>query len=190
MPRTRVFYAFPGQPANLSETIENAITLLKTDRTIRRKDVRFSPWTDMKVGGRQLVETILKNIDRSDVFACDLTHPNFNVSFELGYAIGRFKRVWISLDSSIETAEQQYRKTFYGIIGAGYTRYHNSQDLAGAFITDNPTNDLEQKLLGETYRSPGTLQEEPVLLYVKPPIITDSVIKTTQVLEDSIFPML
>ena len=44
----------------------------------------------MGVGGMRLVDTILSNIDRADVFACDLTYPNPNVSFELGYAIVLF----------------------------------------------------------------------------------------------------
>jgi hypothetical protein len=77
----RVFYAFPGEPAALRETINNAIDLLKDKPDIKRDRIRFMPWTDMDVGGKSLVNTILRNIDRSDVFACDLTYPNHNVSF-------------------------------------------------------------------------------------------------------------
>ena len=98
----RVFYAFPGEPAALNETIDKAITMLKGQSDTKPDRVRFTPWTDMNVGGKRLVDTILRHIDRTDVFACDLTYPNPNVSFELGYAIGRFKRIWISLNASIE----------------------------------------------------------------------------------------
>ena len=45
---------------------------------LREQDLsvsRFNPWTDMNIGGKQLVDNILQNIERADVFACDLTYP-------------------------------------------------------------------------------------------------------------------
>ena len=183
----RVFYAFPGQPTALGETIQTATESLRGHPDMRRSRTRFTCWNDMNIGGKQLVDTILQNIDRADVFACDLTYPNSNVSFELGYAIGKFKRVWVSLDPSIEGAEQNYRRTFYGLIGAGYKTYNNSNELADAFLQDNPTRDIDQTLLGPYFRSPVSREEEPVLLYVKPTIITDAVISTSGVIANSIF---
>ena len=98
MPRMRrVFYASPSQPAALGETVSNALSMLKNHSDIRRDRIRFTPWPEMSTSGKQLVDTILSYIDRADVFACDLTYPNPNVSFELGYAIGRFKRICISM---------------------------------------------------------------------------------------------
>ena len=109
MPKIKkVFYAFPGQPAALGETVHNALDMLKDHPDIKRNRIRFTPWTDLNTAGKQLVDTILSSVDRADVFACDLTYPNPNVSFELGYAIGRFKRIWISLDPSIEGAELRW----------------------------------------------------------------------------------
>ena len=141
----------------------------------------------MSVGGKGLVATILQNIDRADVFACDLTYPNRNVSFELGYAIGRFKRIWIALNTSIEGAEQGYRRLFYGLLGSGYVQYNNSVDLTTAFLESRPFRDLEQSLLGDTYRRPVVRQEDPVLLYVKPPTNTEAVNATTETLRNSSF---
>ena len=103
MPKNRrVFYAFPSEPPALRETISNALEMLKDKTEIKRDRIRFVPWTDMSVGGKGLVATILQNIDRADVFACDLTYPNRNVSFELGYAIGRFKRDLYTILQSVE----------------------------------------------------------------------------------------
>ena len=166
----RVFYAFPGEPAALRETINNAIDLLKDKPDIKRDRIRFMPWTDMDVGGKSLVNTILGNIDRSDVFACDLTYPNHNVSFELGYAIGRFKRVWISLGTSIEGAAQRYRRVYHGLLGSGYVEYNNSTDLVTAFLDSRPMSDSDKTLLRDLYRTPMARQENPVLFYVKPQV--------------------
>ena len=188
MPKSKkIFYAFPSEPAALGETINNALTMLKGHADIKPDRVRFSPWTDLNIGGKPLIDTILTNIDRSDVFACDLTYLNANVSFELGYAIGRFKRVWISLNASIENAEREYQQAYFGLIGAGYVRYHNSTDLADAFLTDSPLKNLEQTLLGSLYKNPMSRQESPTLLYIKPPISPEAVIATHEKLQDSMF---
>ena len=127
------------------------------------------------------------NIDKADVFACDLTYPNINVAFELGYAIGSFKRIWISLDTSIIGAEQRYRRTYFGLIGSGYIGYSNSNDLIDTFLEDNPTNSLDDTLLGDLYRTDTAHRELPTLLYLKPPTNTDSVIAATEAIENSIF---
>ena len=141
----------------------------------------------MSTGGRKIVANILRNIDGTDVFACDLTYLNSNVSFELGYAIGRFKRIWISLDTSVDQAEQKYRRTYFGLTGAGYTKYTNSIDLAEAFLRENPTNDLGNTLLGSLYKQAMPRQEVPTLFYVKPPINTDAVITATETIQNSSF---
>ncbi len=184
---TRVFYAFPGEPAGLSETLENAVAGLRRERSIRRDRVRFTLWPDMAVSGRQLVNTIFEQIDRSDIFACDLTYPNSNVSFELGYAIGKFKRIWLSLDTSIESAEQQYRRLYYGLLGSGYTSYNNSNELMTAYLENRPDKDLEETLLGSIYRNPTPRQEIPVLLYVKPPHPIEVVTAAMDTLDSSRF---
>ena len=188
MPKhNRVFYAFPGNPPFLGETINNALDLIKKCPDIRSDGIRFTPWTDMATGGNRLIDSILQSIDRSSVFACDLTYGNPNVSFELGYAIARFKRVWISLNTSIEKAEQNYRKTFFGLTGSGYVKYDNSSDLAKAFINEAPYKNPELTLLGSRYRTLHALQETPAILYLKPPVATESVIAVTQLLQDSVF---
>ena len=188
MPRMRrVFYASPSQPAALGETVSNALSMLKNHSDIRRDRIRFTPWPEMSTSGKQLVDTILSYIDRADVFACDLTYPNPNVSFELGYAIGRFKRIWISMDTSIEGAEQRYRRIYYRLVGSGYAEYRNSIELKDAFIRDGAIRTLDQTLLGDIHRRPVVRQEEPVLLYVKPPMNTDSVNATIEALQSSSF---
>ena len=185
--RKRVFYAFPSQPPVLGETITTAIEMLRNRPKSKNDQLRFTPWTDMSVGGRKMVSTILDNIDKSDVFACDLTYPNTNVSFELGYAIGRFKRIWISLDTTIADAEQRYRRAYFGLIGSGYAEYRNASDLVSAFLDEDPAGYLNNTLLGNLYRSPMARQELPTALYVKPPINTDAVIAATETIENSIF---
>ena len=115
--RANVFYAYPSSPPAIGETIEQANKGLAQNSEIKKARVRFSTWTDSVVSGKLLWRDIEDRIQRSQVFACDLTYPNPNVSFELGFAIGRFKRCCSragsfnndELSKSVETTLTQTR---------------------------------------------------------------------------------
>ena len=182
-----MFYAFPYTPLSVGETINNALAILRNDQYIKQQGIRFYPWTDMSPGGKPLVSSILREIDKASVFACDLTFPNSNVSFELGYAIARFKRIWISLDAGAEGAEQHYRRIYFGLTGAAYTQYVNSTDLAAAFLRDMPTSSLDDTLLGAYYRNPSPRPEASTLMYVRPPTPTEAVISCIEAFDETSF---
>jgi len=182
-----IFFAYPSRPPALGETIKNATEDLEQIPLIQNEAVRFRLWPDLPISGRRLITQITNAIDRSHVFACDLTYPNFNVAFELGYAVANLKRLWISLDTSIENAPRVFKRMFEGIIATGYTGYENRRDLAEGFIRDHPWDTLTQFLLSEAYRNPAPKPEWPAMLYVKPPIISDAVIGTLELLQSSIF---
>ena len=107
--RNTIFYAYPFKPPLVGESVAGAIKSIRND--IAGKSVRFKLWPDISASGKSLANTIMQNIDRAQVFACDLTYPNNNVSFELGYAIGRFKRVFVSVDTGIEESERRFKLT-------------------------------------------------------------------------------
>jgi len=185
--RVQVFYAYPSQPPSLGETIGNAIEHLKTFPEIKRQRLHFKPWADISMAGRRLITEITQGIDRSEVFAYDLTYPNLNVAFEVGYAIGRFKRIWISLDTATEKASREYQRLYGGILSAGYADYLNHRSLAERFIADNPWSSLEDHLLSDSYKVQAPRPERPTLLYLRPPIETDAVIATAETLQSSFF---
>ena len=185
--QVKVFYAYPNDPANVGETISAAIDKLRTDSDIKRDNVRFTPWTDNTVSGKRLVTTILEQIDRSDVFACDLTHPNPNVSFELGYAIARFKRVFTSLNPGIRDAAREYKRLYFALLNMGYTEYDNHHSLVQAFLLERPWKSLNQTLLDKRHRQQMARLEHPTLMYVKPPLNSDSVIAVQEEFRQSLF---
>ena len=183
----RIFYAYPNDPAAIGEVIENAVDKLKIDRGYKQDRVRFYTWTDLRIGGKPLVANILNEIDKSAVLACDLTYPNPNVAFELGYAIGRFKRIWMSVNSGVEDAEQRVRRMYFGLVGSGYAKYENSEQLVSAYKLDSPESSLGETLLGAHYKGNWPRNESPTLLYLKPPIATEAVIQSMDLLYESIF---
>ena len=185
--RLRVFFAHPGDPRSLNETIRTAVASIKKTRTPGNKYVRIYSWTEMSVGGRNLVDQILGEIDKANIFACDLTYPNLNVAFELGYAISRFKRVWIVLNSTITAAEPRYQRLYFSLTGSGYTKYANSDELTNSFFADDLESSLDETLLGDHYRGERRREENPTLLFVKPTIDPEPVLASTRFLEASYF---
>ena len=183
----RIFYAHPYQPADLRETIDGAARRLKGNRVIKQKNVDVRPWTENPVSGRSLISSVLRQIDRSNIFACDLTYPNANVNFELGYAIAKFKRIFASLNTSIEGADKLYRQLYFPLLNMGYTSYENHGSLADSILSEKPWDTLNQTLLDSRYRQQLARFEDPTLLYMKPPLNTDSVLAVQEEFGRSVF---
>ena len=186
-PQVRVFYAYPSYPPSVGETIASALSKLNEIRDIRRNSVRFTKWTDNPVSGSRLIKTVLGQVDRSQIFSCDLTYPNPNVNFELGYAIARFKRIFTTLNPSIVDADKDYKRIYFSSLNMGYAEYDNHESLADRFLSERPWQSLDQTLLDRRYRQQVPRPENPTVMYLKPPSNTDSVLATTEELTKSIF---
>ena len=178
---------FREPPPATRETIDSAILDLRRQEQIKRDRVTFNPWPALNITGKNLVSQITDAINDSTVVAFDVTYGNLNVAFELGYAIGKFKRVWISLNTGIQDAERTYKRRYAGMPGAGYASYHNHQELAAAFLRDAPWSTPDETILSSTYRSRTPRSDDPTLLYVKPPLDTDSVIAIGENIRHSVF---
>ena len=188
MPKqVRVFYAYPNHPPSVGETISSAITKLSAIDEIKRNNIRFAKWTDSAASGSRLIRTVLGQIDRSQIFSCDLTYLNPNVSFELGYSIARFKRLFTALNPSISNVNKNYRRIYFSLLGMTYAEYENHEELAETFLHEKPWQSLLQTLLDQRYRQKTPQPESPTVMYVKPPANTDSVLATIGELKRSVF---
>src|SRR5258708_8305057 len=90
-----VFFGYPSQPPMRAETIREASRTLDSQGQIAA--VR---WEDLQIAGRYVIDQIQAAIKAGDVAAFDLTQLNHNVMFELGYAIGTDRRIWLLRDIS------------------------------------------------------------------------------------------
>ncbi|MCH7811587.1 MAG: hypothetical protein IH958_03055, partial [Chloroflexi bacterium] len=109
------------------------------------------------------------------------------MAFELGYAIASFKRIWISLDTTIANANRDYKRLYFGLLSVGYAAYQNHRTLADQFIADHAWSSLDDHLLNDSYRMQAPRSEQRSLLYLMPPIETDAVIATADDIEASYF---
>ena len=70
---------------------------------------------------------ITRDIDASDFLVADVTVLNFNVMYEVGFAIGRKKRLLLIRHSALEQSEEVRALGIFDTIG--HTSYENSGQL-------------------------------------------------------------
>ncbi len=117
--------AYPSQPPDLSRTISSAVALARSEN----RDIDFSPWVENDVAGRFIYEPILEEIDDGQMLVADVTQLNFNVVFEIGYALGRQKRAYLVRNSAITGSDDLINQV--GIFDTlGYDTYRSSRELA------------------------------------------------------------
>src|ERR1700686_2506382 len=83
------FYAYPSKPLVVGETIEQAI------RNLREKSgiTTVQSWREKDIAGRFIADQILDKISDRAALIADVTQLNFNVAYEIGFALAKEKRV-------------------------------------------------------------------------------------------------
>ncbi|HET6231343.1 MAG TPA: hypothetical protein VFE05_14820 [Longimicrobiaceae bacterium] len=128
MARLTGFVAYPSKPLEIGRTILSALREISQDKTAPA----LVQWEENDIAGRFLNTPILANIDERDILVADITSLNFNVVFEIGYAIGRRKRTFLIQNNSIVGSSELIRQI--GIFDTlGYKEYGTSAELAAIF---------------------------------------------------------
>ena len=180
------FFAYPGKPPALAETIEAAID---TINRYGRDEVEVKGWKALNVTGKFIVDEICSAIRAADLFICDLTYPNPNVLFELGYAVICKKRIWITLDDSHDAAKTNYEKLKL-LTTMGYAEYHHAQQLVTRFFHEAPHKDLASTVYDNVIKSIALSSDTaPGLLYLKSEVETEASVRLTRRLSDGRVPV-
>lgn len=117
----KFFAAYPSTPPYLSQSIEEAE---KTNSS----HIQFDTWRTTFGPGKIIDQSVLPCIEQSDGLICDITSPNDNVFFEIGYAIGLSKPIIPIVNTSVTDAGAYLREL--GLLdNVGQIRYENSADL-------------------------------------------------------------
>jgi hypothetical protein len=117
------FFAYAGNPPEIGATIEAAVSKVN-----QSSDTTVTSWKSLDIPGHFISEEVLSNIDEADYLVADISILNFNVTYEIAYAIGRNKRVLIVKNSSI--AESDLTINTVGIFDTlGFQTYQNLSKL-------------------------------------------------------------
>lgn len=123
---TQGFFAYTAVPTALGETIERALGQLQDSR----QEVSVTSWRALDIAGRFIPNEIEAKIDGADFLVADITFLNFNVTYEVGYSIGRRKRVLLVRNRSFQEGAPTLREV--GLFDTlGYNEYSNSDELRG-----------------------------------------------------------
>lgn len=100
----------------------------------------ITPWTALDIAGHFISDEVELKVEETDFFVADVTFLNFNVVYELGYAIGLGKRVFTVKNRSFQEVCPSAKEV--GLFdNLGYREYTNSEELRGhlkTFTGENP----------------------------------------------------
>jgi hypothetical protein len=124
-----MFFAYPNKPGILEETIESAINKINT------KGRHIKSWRALEIMGSFIIDNIENEINKQQVLVADISILNFNVTYEIGYAIGRKIPILLIRNKSLAESRPNIREV--GLFDTvGYKEYSNSSELVD--ILTNP----------------------------------------------------
>ncbi len=126
----QVFLAFASKPTGLFELIVDAVG--EYQRSGPPFDLK--PWTDLNISGGLIWKKIFEEIDRRQFFIADVTTLNPNVTYELGYAIGRQRKIRLILNRDLKDDQNRDQIGIFDVLG--YTAYQSREDLVRFFSQD------------------------------------------------------
>ena len=119
------FFAYPSSLREVARTIQGSKQLLSD--SYRELEVHL--WEENDISGRPLTDPIFEGISSSDFLIADITTVNFNVTFEIGYAIGLGKRVYLTRNNNFARDSNLSNKI--GIFDTlGFQNYTDEKSLS------------------------------------------------------------
>ena len=128
-----LFFAYASAPQRRVDAIRGALARLKDPDT---PDIDAVDWADLEIEGTIIFCSICDAIRRAKCVVADLSGLNFNVLFELGFAIGSGTRVWPIVEQSTGDAHTYAR--FETLTTLGYSTYKNSKQIVNKLSRKKP----------------------------------------------------
>ncbi len=132
------FFAYPSEPNDIGACIEAAV---KKFNAISSDEI-IGTWRALDIPGHFISGEVLSGISESDFFVADITNLNFNVTYEIGYAIGLGKRVLLLRNKSLNRYGVSIDEV--GIFDTlGYNEYQNSDELQSFLRSANKNEPIQ-----------------------------------------------
>lgn len=127
----RAFLGYSSRPELARESLYRASNL------ISQAGINATSWEDLAIGGQVIISSVLAAIDESDVSIFDTSTLSPNVLYEVGYAIGRAKRIWLLIEQTDAEARTRWER-FRLLSSVGYRGWSNSEDIRNMYLADQP----------------------------------------------------
>jgi hypothetical protein len=138
-------------------------------------------WESLSVNGRMIPSEVFKAIDDCQALLADVTALNPNVLYEIGYAIGKGKRIWLTADTS-RTSRETLAANVPALATTGIFAYENGHQIAAAFEKEYfelmESAPLLDQLRPATDKLPS--QTAASILFLKSLYDTDASVRVTE----------
>ena len=173
-----MFFAYASEPQRRVDAIRGAIERIQDESGLGCK---IADWTDLPIEGKVIFCAICEAIRNARCVATDITGLNFNVLFELGFAIGAGKAIWPLVESS---EEDRLYATFDTLTTVGHSRYKNSKSIASKLSKKKPWT------RGAHLPVPSLMASKPTraarqILYLRGPSEDEASLRVEEMLENS-----
>ena len=149
------FYAYPSA----QQEVRNVIRAAKAQIASGGTNLDLHLWEENEICGRPLTSPIFDGMRDADFLIADITSLNFNVTFEIGYAIGLGKRIYLTRNSNFQRAGNLIDKI--GIFDTlGFQSYSDQDGLRQLISSFDGTNPIPLKS-APNVRSPVYLLRTP-----------------------------
>lgn len=102
--------------------------------------VRFEPWEFNDIAGQTLISPIVEGIDASPFVVADITYLNLNVVYEIGFSIGRRKKVYLLRSGNVK-GDRELAKSVGIFDTLGYQLFNSDDEIRNKLtghISDRP----------------------------------------------------
>jgi hypothetical protein len=172
IPRSQGLFLYPSTPAIIANTIEAAVQ--EMSRVAGHK--RWTSWKHLGITGQIIFCEICKALRFTDLVIADVTTLNFNLLFEIGYALG----LGLPVVPIRDTSYIHDQKTFdeLGLLDTiGYVDFQNSAGLVQALLARSGQET-------QTLQKPQLNKEQPLYL-MKSHVHTEGMVKLMSALKKS-----
>ncbi len=115
------FIAYAAEPKIIGETLEpinNIASIIKT-----------KTWSQLDILGNSISQEVYDEIDKTINFIGDISVLNYNVVFEIGYAIAKRKNILLISNKAINKDTKEKIKDIGIFDTLGYGEYSNTNDV-------------------------------------------------------------
>ncbi len=122
----------------VQEAVDNAMVRLRETASALVSPIS---WEELDIPGKFIASEVLTSIDSSAFLVADISRYNFNVAYEIGYGIGRGKRVLLVRHGSV--AQDELLAHDLGLFDTlGWKSYSNGTQLADQIRNFDHTRNL------------------------------------------------
>jgi hypothetical protein len=127
MNSVNAFVAYPSEPRLIGDAIQAAV--------VRWNDIagaeRLRAWPATNIAGQFIRDRILNEIDQREALIADVSALNFNVTYEVGFAIGRGKSVILVRNEAVKPDSRAAELGIFDTLG--WRPYQNAAHLLEIF---------------------------------------------------------